>query len=68
MTEGWGRVFSRGLSLQLQEGFGELFAGIGQLRRLIYLLDLPGEDSWSRKPRHWGEGNEQVLKNSPVAA
>lgn len=68
MTEGRGRVFSRGLSLQLQEGFGGLFAGIGQVQRLIYLLDLPGEGSWSRKPHHSGGGNEQVPEDSPLAA
>lgn len=68
MTEGRERVFSRGLSLQLQEVFGGLFAGIGQVLMLIYLLDLPGESSWSREPCHWGGHNEQVPKDSPVAA
>lgn len=67
MTEGRGRVFSRGLSLPLQEGFGGLFAGTGQISRLIYLLDLPGESSWSREPPHWGVGNEQLPEDSPVA-
>lgn len=45
MTEGRGRVFSRGLSLQLQEGFGGLFAVLRQVLKLIYLLDLLGEGS-----------------------
>lgn len=54
MTEGRGRVFSRGLSLQLQEGFWGFFAGIGQVLRQIDLLDLPGKGSWSREPCHWG--------------
>lgn len=43
MTEGRGRVFSKGLSLQLQEGFGGLFASAGQALRLTYLLGWPGE-------------------------
>lgn len=68
MTEGRGRVFSRGLSLRLREGFGGLFAGVGQALRLIYLLDLPGEGSWSREPRHWGGGSKQVPEASPAAA
>lgn len=68
MTEGRGRVFSRGLSLRLQEGFGGLFTGVGQALRLIYLLDLPGEGSRSREPRHRGGGNKQVPEDSPVAA
>lgn len=42
MTEGRGRVFSKGLSLQLQEGFGGLFASAGQALRLTYLFDWPG--------------------------
>lgn len=67
MTEGRGRVFSRGLSLQLQEGFGGLFAVVRQVLRLIYLLDLLGEGFSSREPHQWGGGNEQVPEHSPEA-
>lgn len=67
MTEGRGRVFSRGLSLQLQEGFGGLFAGVRQVLRLIYLLDLLEEGCWRSEPRQWGGGKEQVPEDSPVA-
>lgn len=41
MTEGRGRVFSKGLSLQLQEGFGGLLASAGQALGLTYLLCWP---------------------------